>query len=276
MPGGRAPSRPRRPRVAQVLVLSAWLLGLGGNGGCGSHATSLPRNHPEIVAILEDMPDWENMGMNPESQTIAASLGQTELKRQWQQLLAEFRSHRGLPVASDPFKAPYPVDPELRRQFKEATHACRPQIEEIERRMALIAAYDLDSIRHAMAYYYDHSTSSTGQVSSRAECTLFLLDKYLFDLPNRIRRDAPGARTFGYLDPEPRGGEEPAEALNLRWPWEVDTKGRYRLTGFHPLAGLTGSILVPLKQYHPLEAFDYYRQHYGRRSIEVSPEGAAP
>jgi hypothetical protein len=125
------------------------------------------------------------------------------------------------------------------------THAReRAAIEEGVRR---VANYDLDTIRTAMAIY--DTADAPGAMGK-----LFVLNRYLFNLPEEVPTRSPHSQAFG-------GGwlGQPAkeDAVSLRWPWSIDAEGTWRLTGQF------GGFMGP--PYDALGAFDYYRKHFGKR-----------
>jgi len=139
----------------------------------------------------------------------------------------------------------------------------RNQIEAI---MYKMGRYDLDTIRAAVEKY-DRESNATGAARIAAEGRLFVLNRFLFNLPRTVRLDSPHSRNFGgcwfgELVVAKPGSPEASDQLVLRWPWSEDQAGNWRLTG--RCMGFSGP------PYQPLEAFDYYRKEFGKRAIVQS------
>jgi hypothetical protein len=132
----------------------------------------------------------------------------------------------------------------------------RRAIEEIAR---AISSYNLDTIRAAMQRYHDESWDKGHGIE--ADARLFVLNHYLFNMPATIRRDSPHFPMI-FAPYAPISGEignpKSSDELDARWPWSVDKKGDWRLTGTD-----RGFIGLPTD---PLRAFDYYRSHFGSRN----------
>jgi hypothetical protein len=133
----------------------------------------------------------------------------------------------------------------------------REDEEQINRIMAIlekIRAYPLDTIRLAMQDFEKHS-QTTGD-----DDKLYLVNKYLFDLPEKFPREE--ARFFrGYVI-DIFSLDKPSESVNLMWPFSWGPDGMPRLTGFPVL------LLGP--PYDALGAFDYYREKFGPRRFPSS------
>jgi hypothetical protein len=129
----------------------------------------------------------------------------------------------------------------------------RQQIKDAARR---ISTYDLDLIRLAFERRMKNNPLEFGK--------LFVLNKYLFNLPDAIRRDSPHFQFFGggwvgmpmTGDPNKRND---SDELSLRWPWSVDDDGKWQLTG--KFGGFNGP------PYDALAAFDYYGKQFGKREM---------
>jgi len=123
----------------------------------------------------------------------------------------------------------------------------------IEQTAQRIAQYDLNTIRAAIAAYLANDGQVLGTAAARGK--VLIINKYLFDLPATAPASSSHARTFG-------GGwwGQPVfdDAVCLRWPWSVDDDGTWHLTG--TFGGFTGP------PYDALQAFDYYREQFGRRT----------
>ncbi len=134
---------------------------------------------------------------------------------------------------------------------------------EIERVARAIAAYDLDVIRAAFQRYGDQEWAEPGGAGMWADTKLYVLNKFLFDLPETVRRDSPHFRPFGGWGGLPITGDplqpDPSDEMSMRWPWSEDESGTWRLTGRYG-----GSMGPP---YLAMEAFDFYRKEFGRREV---------
>lgn len=121
-----------------------------------------------------------------------------------------------------------------------------------------ISGHSLNVIRRAMKEYReDKGLAIDGK--------LLIVNRFLFDLPATVRRDSPHFRFFGGGWPGlPISGDpyrpDASDEMDMRWPWSVHENGRWQLTGRY--AGFMGEA------YRPLDAFDYYNKHFGRRKIE--------
>jgi hypothetical protein len=129
----------------------------------------------------------------------------------------------------------------------------------IERSVRDISRYDLKAIRAA------EERAITLNSPDISEPKLFVLNRYLFDLPRTARRESPACQAFGgwWLgqpvtgDPaSPSGSDE----MDMLWPWSRSDVGTLELTGWF------GGFMGP--PYRALEAFDYYNRRFGRRKIE--------
>ncbi len=131
----------------------------------------------------------------------------------------------------------------------------RRQIEEAVRR---IAAYDLDTIRAAEQLYRSSPPMWLGGAAK-----LFVLNKFIFSLPQTVRRASPHFRLFGGWMGGPISGDpydpRDTDEMDMRWPWEADASGEWRLVG--RFSGFMGPTSDSLGE------FDYYRQHFGKREI---------
>jgi len=134
----------------------------------------------------------------------------------------------------------------------------------IERAFECIARNRIEDIE---AVVVAHANDYSGGLYERGarHTKLFLLNKYLFNLPDSIRRDNPHYIAFvagGYvqsLSGQP-GNPQPSDELNGRWPWSADETGVWRLTGtFRGAAG---------PPYDSVAAFQYFREHYGVRRLK--------
>ncbi len=114
----------------------------------------------------------------------------------------------------------------------------------------------LDVIREAMVQFIlkVERLEMEGLEYSETLDKFVLLNKYVFAVPEEAPEGA--VRTFGGWDGHVPG---PPDAVNYLWPFTQEPDGSLRLTG-SPVFW-TGS------PYGPLDAFDYYRREFGRRTL---------
>jgi len=144
----------------------------------------------------------------------------------------------------------------------------------IEQSIESIAGHSLDNIRAAMERYRTTSRDSELMVDAR----LMLLTKYLFSLPENVRRDSPLFQyvTSGwYSQPGSNDGWNPRDSdeISALWPWSKDTKGELHLSG-RVTDGWIGIYAGP--RIDVLRRFDYLRQTLGRRRAECEKPGTGP
>lgn len=138
-------------------------------------------------------------------------------------------------------------------------------VRSIEDTMRRIARYPSGSIRAAMKELHQKYTLGTrGTRGLDVDAKLFLLNKYLFDLPETVRRDS---RHFAYfltgwagmpMTGDPNTPKDSDKAF-VRWPWRAGRDGQWHLTG------RTTIYMGP--PYRPLRMFDYFRREFGRRKV---------
>ena len=147
-----------------------------------------------------------------------------------------------------------------------ADHQHLNERREIERAVGAIAAYHLNTIRAAIEYYLQACWAADYYCG--AQHKVMILNNYLFDLPESVRRGSahfdPLLRVGGGWrlipdDPQWSPDKGPLDGVMICWPWSVDDQGMWRLTG--TFSGYNGS------EYPASEAFDYYREHFGRRKF---------
>lgn len=196
------------PVTGRLLACAAVALAVAGCSGrlardqrTGELLVVPPNEHPEIVALLRETPDWERICFDCAVPDDAPFVHAPDIREQAAQLATEFKFRHGLKTEKNPFKKPYPVDPRFRKLYEDAWERELKYVAEasdqIERQMARIAAHDLDSIRNAMAYLHHSSRLPSGYGDTTADNTLLLLNKYLFDLPESAPPGSPAMRTFG-------------------------------------------------------------------------------
>lgn len=139
------------------------------------------------------------------------------------------------------------------------------EVARIELIVERIAESDLDTIRAAMARLEEEPGAKTDSTTMH---TLFVLNKFLFDLPASVTRDSPHFLIFraGYtgisVSDEPRN-PRPSDRIDCRWPWSEDDRGRWRLT--ERFSGFFGGPVDALKM------FDFYRETFGKRELQNEP-----
>jgi len=138
--------------------------------------------------------------------------------------------------------------------------------DDIKRRADAIASYETPVIRHTMKLFREEEWKKGAQQGFAADGKLLIVNRYLFALPATIRRDSPHFRFFGggwICLPISGNPNEPvgSDEMDMRWPWSVDKEGVWQLTGSF------GAFSGP--SYQPLEAFDYYDEHFGRRATGI-------
>ncbi|HMV83057.1 MAG TPA: hypothetical protein PLD20_07485 [Blastocatellia bacterium] len=125
------------------------------------------------------------------------------------------------------------------------------KLQELQACLKQIAKHDTQIIRDAVkAYYSQHS--SQGSYNADEKGKLFLLNRYVFNVPNKSVNDIPSEVGWFYY------GEENTDLL---WPLsEVDKEGNIKL-------GLRHAVYTG-QRYYPLEEFDFFNRRFGRREIK--------
>ena len=126
---------------------------------------------------------------------------------------------------------------------------------EIARTVATIAKYSTPVLRSAFSELQARSPTQSSK-------KLLIINRYVFNLPPTIKRDDPAFAIFGGWWGLPIPGElgvpKNTDEMDLRWPWELDAGGEWKLTG--TLIGYFGP------PYPAVTAFDHYLTHFGRRN----------
>lgn len=121
--------------------------------------------------------------------------------------------------------------------------------EKILRNLQLISEYDLSVVRSALEAYLDIQET---RKDHSGMTTLFLLNKYLFDIPEWVAVDR---REYGgWSAPY----DEKTNRLNVLWPFTYDEQRHLKLT--QRLHGYMGPA------YNPLPDFDWYYLHFELRN----------
>lgn len=123
----------------------------------------------------------------------------------------------------------------------------------LQTKLKLIADNDTETIRKAVSNYSNEQISRhTFDAAEKAR--LFLLNRYIFNVPDRIESELPPYIGWKLVAVPP---------LNPLWPiTKVDIEGNLNLD-IKPLT-YTGQY------YSPLAEFDYFNNQYGRRHIKAS------
>jgi hypothetical protein len=151
----------------------------------------------------------------------------------------------------------WPLLPAISDKERDAEAAL--EVERLEKAAEAIAKYETKVIRDAFVRY------STKNNDLEA---LYLLNKYLFNLPATARRDSKHLRYLaaggwhGLPRTGVKGSPQPDDIFSVLWPWTVNANGRLHfMLERRPLI-FTGS------QYKAVETFDYYSKHFGRRDVK--------
>jgi len=187
------------------------------------------------------------------------------------------------PRKSSPAHIPDPNDPNVAAIVQLITQMPRwpinkggdPNVEQspksrIEYSVFSISRYDLGDIRDALQMYIALSESPDNDILDKQH-KIFIVNRYIFDVPEIVRRDSPHwAFVFTGDDGMPRtmrvrNEPQPDDTINALWPWSKDASGRLHLTGVG--RGYTGAVTPSLR----LKEFDYYRKTFGRRPNILPP-----
>jgi len=131
----------------------------------------------------------------------------------------------------------------------------------------LVAAYPLNTISRAIEVY-----SRRFKGDGSVERKLFLLNKFLFDIPEWLPRQSPHvphllAGWWGMpVNGDPKN-PKPDDKFNVRWPWTADAHGEWHLTGRH--------MIYMGPPYDGLKMFEYLRRHFPRRKISQQAHPSA-
>ena len=133
---------------------------------------------------------------------------------------------------------------------------------DIESACRQVAEYDTAVLREAFERYQK-------QTDSLGLARLFWLNRYLFETPATVRRDAKHfQQLLGWRSPQAVGSWEnpqPTDEFDVLWPWEKDKQGVLRFRVDLPILSYYGP------PYPALERFDSYSQHFGRRKHADHP-----
>jgi hypothetical protein len=148
---------------------------------------------------------------------------------------------------------------------EESLNRANADAQKIEASMEKIAQFDSSVIRVAISQYEaDFDKSRRPETDSER---LLFLNRFLFKIPETVRRDSPHFSHIGgggWIPMPPRRlitGIAPSDVRFARWPWLEEKDGTYRFE-VH-LFGLKYNG----PPYPALEIFDYCEKEFGRREI---------
>ena len=125
-------------------------------------------------------------------------------------------------------------------------------LESLQAHLKQIAKYNLTVIRIAVSEYQKEKLNSRA-FHSREKSRLFLLNRYIFNVPPGISLDSMPPQIGWRLDGIPNA--------NLLWPLSViDEQGNITLD--------VGFVVYTGQYYSPLEEFDYFNERFGLRKIK--------
>ncbi len=113
-----------------------------------------------------------------------------------------------------------------------------------------LAAYDLDTLRSAIARYIEQEGQAPGGPGVSAMSKLYVLNRYLFVTSDR---EPSGQRRYGAFHGIPAGDTWVDEL----WPLSVNAAGTLELTG--QFGGYFGETYLALQE------FDAFRQRFDSR-----------
>jgi hypothetical protein len=155
---------------------------------------------------------------------------------------------------------------------EESDALAQAKAEELERIMEEIATFDTDSLREAVVRY---DREIHYRRTKAVEEHLILLNRFLFNLPERVVRSSPhfrmllqggglGGRKKVVADAQLFGFD--SDELPARWPWYEDFDGRWR---FWLTRGMNGALITFGPPYPAVDVFDYCLREFGRRDVDV-------
>jgi hypothetical protein len=116
--------------------------------------------------------------------------------------------------------------------------------------MKKLSQYDLNVLRKAMENFIAKKRQSRGGYDVDDMSRLFILNRYLFNVPDKVPIGAPHFGAFA-------GVPSDAHSVNDLWPLSFDASGKLILSG--NFAGYFGD------DYLALEEFDHFAKKYGAR-----------
>ena len=216
------------------------------------------------TSLLLAMSTWANLGFTQESSEERHGISNSEER----ELAADKRAQEVGEIIALLEKMPgWPALPAI-GNFHRNGLAWEKAVT-LEKTVRKIAQYDLDSVREAIKQYRDLIRA---EHRPGGDDNLFILNRYLFDLPQAVRRDSKHFRHFliGWRG-MPRTGDpktpKPSDEFSVRWPWKEGKDGRWHFE-------LKRMLLIYMgPPYRPLERFDYFRKHFGPREIKGEIKG---
>jgi hypothetical protein len=128
---------------------------------------------------------------------------------------------------------------------------------QIERVCERIAAYGTADIREAIVAFSGVVVQNTPGEPVDSWSKVFVVNKYLFDLPPTVPTQSSSASSFGGTWVGCAAFDKPD--ANILCPWSVDATRHLRLTG--KFFAYTGP------PFNGLAMFDYYNRTFGRREF---------
>lgn len=159
---------------------------------------------------------------------------------------------------------------------EKSTAFASAEADKMERIMEEIAIFDTDSLREAVVRY---DREIHYRRTKAVEEHLILLNRFLFNLPERVARSSPFfeiphfemlCKGSGLLGRKKVVADASlfgigSDELPARWPWYEDLDGRWRfwLSEEDKLRAFIGP------PYPAVEVFDYSLREFGRRAIDA-------
>lgn len=115
-----------------------------------------------------------------------------------------------------------------------------------------IALVSTENIRQAMSAYVEISKNSEMGYDVSAMSRLYVLNRYLFNVPDKVESQKTRFGAFSGIPTE-------ANTINELWPLSMNTNGKLILEG--KFSGYFG------ESYLAVQEFDYFNELYGRRKM---------
>jgi hypothetical protein len=111
-----------------------------------------------------------------------------------------------------------------------------------------ISEYSIQEIRDGVKAYIDKCINSKFGFDTDDMSKLYLLNRFLFDLPEYVNINEPRFAAF-------RGIPVKNDEINILWPFEKNEKNEFQITGM--FKGYSGESYLALKE------FDFFNNNYG-------------
>ena len=141
------------------------------------------------------------------------------------------------------------------RYWQQVSEACMEQI----------AVHDIETIRAGVKRYLEGARYATGVANDQELSKIFVLNSYLFDLPevmaweDAVELDCVDGYWGRPFLGDDRRNPKASDKVLTRWPWSVNDRGEWRLTGrYRPMGG-------SFPKYNALTVFDGLAERYGKR-----------